>query len=293
MVSRPVEDFGRGCDACAVAAYNWPLRPFQRPHPVRGYFNDPRISGNSRAFHFGIDISAPDGTPVFAVAPGRVHRERGRSLSVVGRGGRTFGYWHIVPAVRHRQEVRLHQLLGHIEAPWAHVHFAESWRRQYRNPLRPGALGPWVDPSSPRISNIAFFRAGKALSPLEVKGSVDVIVEAFDLPPMRVPPPWTNMPVTPALLRWRVLRGRRVVRPWHAPIDFRRTLLPASLFHVVYAPGTRQNKPNKPGRYRFFVARGWGTRRLPNGLYRLEVLAADAHGNRAVAALPFTIANRR
>jgi len=39
--------------------YPWPLEPFDRPHPVRGYFNDPRISGSSRAFHFGIDIAAP------------------------------------------------------------------------------------------------------------------------------------------------------------------------------------------------------------------------------------------
>jgi murein DD-endopeptidase MepM/ murein hydrolase activator NlpD len=277
-----------------MTAYGWPVRPFNRAHPVRGYFNDPRISGTSRAFHFGIDISARDGTAVFAVEGGTVHRERGRSLAVVSPGGaRTFGYWHLVPAVKHRQQVRRHQLLGHIEAGWGHVHFAESSRRQYRNPLRPGGLGPWTDPTSPRIAGIAFSRDGKALSPLSVNGTVDVIVDAFDKPPLRVPPPWDDMPVTPAILRWRVLRGRKVVRPWHAPIDFRKVLLPASLFQVVYAPGTRQNKPNKPGRYLFFVAHSWNTRRLPNGLYRLEVSAADVNGNRAVAALPFTIANRR
>jgi hypothetical protein len=160
---------------------------------------------------------------------------------------------------------------------------------------RPGALGPWIDPSSPRISEITFVRAGtqRALSPLQVTGGVDVIVEAWDRPPLVPPPPWDDIAVTPALLRWRVLRGREVVRPWHAPVDFRRTLLPPILFGVVYAAGTRQNRPNKRGRYRFYVAHGWSTRRLPNGLYKLEVSAADAHGNRAVAALPFTIANRR
>jgi len=55
--------------------YPWPLKPFDRSHPVRGYFNDPRISGTSRAFHFGIDISAPNGTPVYAVRRGVVHLE--------------------------------------------------------------------------------------------------------------------------------------------------------------------------------------------------------------------------
>ena len=45
----------------AARGYGWPLRPFDRPHPVRGYFDDPRVeygSGeHSLAFHFGIDIS--------------------------------------------------------------------------------------------------------------------------------------------------------------------------------------------------------------------------------------------
>ena len=274
--------------------YGWPLEPFDRPHPVRGYFNDPRISGSSRAFHFGIDIACPDGTPVHAVEPGTVHRSR-RNVAVVARGGRIFGYWHIVPTVRHGAEVRRHQLLGHVEAPWAHVHFAESLRKEYRNPLRPGALAPWVDPSSPRIAAIELVRAGtqRGLSPLDVHGDVDVIVEAFDKPPLPVPPPWHDLAVTPALLRWRVLRGRKVVRPWHAPVDFRRTMLPASLFRVVYARGTRQNKPNQIGRYRFYVAHGWTTSRLRDGLHRLEVSAADVQGNRAVASLPFTVRNRR
>ena len=53
--------------------YCWPLEPFDSPHPVRAYFNDPRIAEASEAFHFGIDISAPNGTPVYAVEAGVVH----------------------------------------------------------------------------------------------------------------------------------------------------------------------------------------------------------------------------
>jgi hypothetical protein len=273
--------------------YSWPVKPFDRMHPVRGYFNDPRISGKSRAFHFGIDVSAKDGTPVYAVEGGTVHFEGGRSLAVVSdESRRHFGYWHVVPAVKHRQVVRRHQLLGRVEAPWAHVHFAESGRDGYRNPLRPGALAPWVDATSPRIAGIHFFRGAKELSPLAVSGAVDVVVDAWDLPPIQPPPPWDGLPVTPALLRWRVVRGRRVVRSWHAPIDFRNRLLPAGLFSTVYAPGTRQNKPGKPGRYRFYVARTWTTKTLPDGLYRLEVSATDMSGNSARAGLPFTLANR-
>jgi len=273
--------------------YCWPLKPFHRRHPVRGYFNDPRISGSSHAFHFGIDIAAADGTPVHAVEPGTAHLDGGRSLSVVEpSGARSFGYWHVVPVVRHRQVVRRNELLGHVEAGWAHVHFAESSGGAYRNPLRPGALTPWFDSTSPRIAGIHLFRGRRELSPLQVAGAVDVIVEAWDKPPLPVPEPWSDLPVTPALVRWRVLQGRRVVRPWHAPVDFRNTLLPRDLFRSVFAPGTRQNRPGKPGRYRFHVAHTWDTKTLPNGLYRIEVSVADVSGNTATAGLPVTIANR-
>src|SRR5207248_3100597 len=40
--------------------YDWPLKPFDRPHPVRACLDDPRVSMDltQRTFHFGIDISA-------------------------------------------------------------------------------------------------------------------------------------------------------------------------------------------------------------------------------------------
>jgi murein DD-endopeptidase MepM/ murein hydrolase activator NlpD len=266
------------------------LKPFDRAHPVRGYFNDPRISGRSRAFHFGIDISAPNGTPVFAVRSGVVHLEGTRSLSV-SNGGLDFGYWHVIPAVRHHERVAKHQLLGHVEAPWLHLHFAEHRDGVYLDPLRRGALTPWRDTTPPEVTRIAFFRNGRALSPAAISGAVDVIAEAQQLPPLAVPPPWQELPVTPARLRWRVRRGGRTVRPWHTPIDFSKTLLPREAFRRIYAPGTRQNRPGKPGLYRFFLAHTWSTTLLPDGPYFLEVQASDLYGNHGGHALPFTIAN--
>jgi hypothetical protein len=275
----------------ALPPYGWPLKPFDRMHPVRGYFNDPRISGKSRSFHFGIDISGADGTAVYSVEPGTVHLEGKQSLSVVAPDGRAFGYWHVVPAVAHHQEVRKHQLLGRIADGWGHVHFAESRGGHYANPLREGALEPWHDATSPRIAGVGFFRGGKEVPPDGVHGAVDVIAEALDVPPVPVPPPWNDLPVTPALLRWRVVQGSRVARPWHTPVDFTKTLLPKERFTAIYAPGTRQNHAGKPGRFRFYLAHTWSTSTLPDGEYRLEVAALDLHGNSALARLPFAIGN--
>ena len=270
--------------------YGWPLKPFDRAHPVRGYFNDPRIAGTSRSFHFGVDISAPNGAPVYAVEPGIVHLEGGRSLSVAHDSG-AFGYWHIVPAVGHHQRVAQHELLGHVEAPWLHVHFAEHRQGGYRDPLRPGALTPWAATTEPRVTRLVLSRNGRALSPNAISGAVDVIAEAHQLPPLAVPAPWQDLPVTPARIRWRIRRGARTVRPWHTPVEFGKGLLPQEEFRWIYAPGTRQNRPGRPGLFRFYLAHTWSTRLLADGPYHLDVEASDLYGHTGGLQLPFTIAN--
>lgn len=280
-------------DAKAARPYGWPLKPFNRQHPVRGFLNDPRIQGESRAFHFGVDISAPDGTAVYAVEAGEVHLESKTALAVVSReGGREFGYWHINPAVRHRQQVLQHDLLGHIAEGWGHVHFAEHRGNKYLNPLRPGGIAPYADGTRPTVQSIAFSKNGQTVPPDQVSGRVDLMVNAFDTTPLPVPPPWNNMPVTPALLRWRVIRNGNTVVPWQTGVDFRDHMLPMEQFNEVYAPGTRQNHPNEPGVYYFYVARNWDTARLPDGRYRLQLSASDLQGNQTVSELPFTIQNQ-
>jgi hypothetical protein len=271
-------------------AYPWPLRPFDHAHPVRAYFNDPRISGDSKAFHFGVDISAPNGTPVYAVSAGTVHLENPRAVSVAA-GGTDFGYWHIVPAVRHLERVAKHQLLGHVAAPWLHVHLAERRGGSYQNPLRPGALTPWSDATRPHVTAVVFQRDGAVVPTGLVAGAVDVVADASDTPPIPVPAPWNGLPVTPAKLRWRVLRGQAVVRAWHTPVDFTDGLLPQERFDSIYAAGTRQNHAGEPGRYRFYLAHTWSTRLLPDADYTLEAEAIDLGGNVGSLLLPFRLAN--
>jgi hypothetical protein len=271
--------------------YSWPVKPFDRQHPVRAYFNDPRIQDASHAFHFGIDVSAADGTAVYAVAPGTVYIEdKGHAVAVLGSNGRAFSYWHIKPAVTQHQAVGLHQLIGHIEPTWGHVHLAEVYRQRYLDPLRPGALEPFTDVGNPTVSQILFRSGTRDLDPRRVFGTVDICCVAFDTTPMAVPEPWAHMPVTPAYIRFRVVRFGKSVVPWRTGVDLR-TFRTPDAFHVIFAPDTRQNHPNKPGLYCYNLAHDWNSALHPNGSYRIDVEASDVHGNRARSNLAFSIVN--
>jgi hypothetical protein len=274
-------------------SYCWPLEPFDRQHPVRGFFCDPRIGAKgSRAFHFGIDVSGADGTPVYAVKAGVIDVEGAQNIAVVeGGGAGEHGYWHIVPVVKHGQLVGRHELLGHIAKGWGHVHFAERTGGKYWNPLRKGALTPFADFGAPSVDLIVVQRAGKHLPADYVTGVVALIAEAHDITPIAAPPPWKGLPVTPALVRWRLRRRGRVVVPWTVVADFRTTLVPASRYRDVYAAGTTQNHPKVAGLFRFLLAKAFDTRLHPDGAYRLEVEVADIRGNASSRQLELTFTN--
>jgi Peptidase family M23 len=272
-------------------SYGWPVKPFDHQHPVRGFFNDPRVLDASHAFHFGVDVSAPDGTAVYAVAPGTVYIEdKGHAVAVLQSNGRSHSYWHVKPVVAHHQRVGLHQLLGHIEPTWGHVHLAEIYRRRFYDPLRPGALTPFTDVGNPTVSKIIFRRGNTNLPPDRVFGVVTICCHAFDTPPIFVPPPWSHMPVTPVQVRFRIVRDGKAVVPWRYGVDMRQFRQPAD-FNVVFAPETRQNHPNKPGLYSYNLARAWDSELHPNGSYRIDVEASDVHGNKARSNLTFDIHN--
>ena len=119
-----------------TGAYGWPVTPFDQPHPIRGGFGDPRtvfkgadteqtiLSGDgSFSFHQGLDISAPDGSPVYAVASGTVVRARGGRVTVDCGNGRSMQYWHIDPIARVGQHaVAGRTVLGVVQPKREHIH---------------------------------------------------------------------------------------------------------------------------------------------------------------------------
>ena len=277
-----------------AGAYGWPLKPFNAQHPVRGFFGDPRIGDYRHAdvgsLHFGVDVSAPDGTAVYATTSGRVVIEavRPEVVSIRAADGRTvFAYWHVVPAVANgTYAVAYRTVVGHIARGWGHVHFAEFRDHRYLNPLRPGAMQPYGDETNPRVHGIAFERDGRPVG-RHVHGRVDIVVEPLDETPVAVPAPWNAKPVMPAFVEWRIAR-RGVSMPWRVAFDAR-TVLPTTPFRAVYARWTRQNRRDSRGRYRLLLAHGFDTSSLQPGSYRVEVRLADTRGNRGFGAARFAV----
>ena len=299
-------------------SYNWPIKPFDREHPVRGNFGDPRTlfntppttdgalsGGGSFQFHFGVDISAPDGTPVYPVASGTVvsistKQER---VNVSAGDGRTFEYWHIAPAVRVGARVTAAEtVLGRVVRGAKHVHLTELHGQTPVNPAQVGHLTPYSDHVAPRIRSISIRKSASTVElPNFVRGSVDLVVDASDTTNRAVPGIWAGLPVGAARLAWRVddMRGHAVVAN-QVTVDITTTIPSNSDFWNVYERGTYQNMSvfgthysyMQPGRYLYRLApRGFDTRQLKDGVYDLVVTAMDIRGNSARETLRFTVHN--
>ena len=279
-----------------ASAYSWPVKPFHKPHPIRGTFGDPRFhldaDGQLSAFHFGVDIVARDGSPVYSVASGVVVRRHRDSVTIGRPSGRRFGYWHIRPVVKSGRHVRLHQLVGYVAKGWGHVHFAESIRGNYRNPLRKGALAPFNDHTVPNVVAVQLFTSsGSPENPQRVTGTISITATVYDLPPLAPPPPWDAARLAPASVWWDLRDGTGAVLESNLAAYFDFALPSADLYTWIYAPGTYQNKPHRPGQYIFWLAHALDTTSLRNGTYTLDVLASDSRNNIGTASVALTIAN--
>jgi peptidase M23-like protein len=306
--------------AGAASAYSWPFKPFNKQHPIRGFFGDPRtvfengvLSGGFDgpgffSFHQGVDISAPNGTPVYPVMSGTAHYLGAATLNVavgnVQGNDVTFQYFHITPIVGEGQQVVARKtVLGYVQPPYGHVHLTEIDGTRSVNPLQKGHLTPYVDKTRPVIRTTAFSNsAGAIQTPLGLCGRVQIAVDAFDRQPLAVPGTFNGLPVAPAFVQWTVTRlnGKVAVAPRTAA-DFRSTLPANTHFYDVYAKGTYENSPrfgnqqytSMPGRYLFLLAGNFDTTSLSNGVYTLTVRVADIRGNKATQTQRFSVLNAR
>src|SRR5437588_5259127 len=118
--------------ASAASPYTWPFKPFNKQHPIRGFFGDPRTVYENGvlagafdgpgffSFHQGVDIAAPNGTPIYPVASGVAHYLGAATLNVdtgmYEGNDRVFQYFHIVPVVGEGEHVIAeHTVLGYVQ----------------------------------------------------------------------------------------------------------------------------------------------------------------------------------
>ncbi len=294
--------------------YRWPVRPFGVQHPIRGNFGDPRtisaeefgIDGlgipGDYSFHNGVDISATPSTPVYAVVSGIVYRRLVDAV-FVRAGRRAFQYRHITPAVQTGERVVAGvTVLGRVQFPAKHVHLTEIDRGRVINPAL--HLQPYADRTAPVVREIEFRNAtGRPIRSAVLSREISIVAWAEDRPPLPVPGAWDGFPVTPAVVRWRLLgRAHHNSLPRRTIIDVRRTEPPKQNFWTVYAAGTYQNFPvfearfywRYPGRYLYKLTdRPINTRRLANGIYTVQVVATDICGNRGTLTQQVLIDNQR
>jgi hypothetical protein len=206
----------------AGAVPGWPLQPFHRRHLLRAGLNELR-PGN---MHIGVDILAADGTPVYAIQPGRA-----RVLERQGADARVqvgdFQYWHINPRVADGQFISPYQqVIGTVVPGASHLHLSEVRGERYLNPLRPGGrvLAPWGDRGAPVLAKPKLLRGRR------------VLIRGFD-------PQASRRKREPTLglagLAYRLFnrRGRRV-----GPLRWAlrgSQHQPNSVRGLVYAPGSR------------------------------------------------------
>ena len=271
--------------------YGWPVKPFDVQHAIRGGFGDPRFGTVERNFHFGVDIPAAGGTPVYAVAPGTVFLEPDH-VAVLSHGvpghATGFSYWHIIPAAREYSYARTHTLLGWVDPSWGHLHFAEIRNGRWVNPLRRDALTPYADLIRPQITAITVTPHSVASTDSGAsKPGLDITVDAFATPPLPLAPPWQGARIAPTLVEWRLLSGKVPLSRWRVAADFRRYIPPNRAYGQIYAPGTYANAPGRPGRYLIYLARDWHLRNAAAGPYVIEVAAFGSRGEmtRASAVL--------
>jgi hypothetical protein len=301
-----------------VSPYCWPVKPFDTQHPVRGVLGDPRTvfnvppttdgaltGGGQFQFHFGVDISAPDGTAVYPVVSGTVTDVTAEWVGVDTGGGRSFQYWHIKAAVKKGDHVDARTTaLGTILPDFGHVHLTEIEQGHDVNPLVEGRLTPYDDNTDPQVDSITFRAPGGTAEviPNFMRGSVDMVAEAYDTPSIPVPGAWAGLPVAPALLTWRIqdLDGLATVAETVAA-DFRATIPDNSQFWSHYARGSYQNMSvfgphyswGQPGCYLFkLTPKPFNTKSIPDGVYDLVVTATDIRGNQGSRSRRFTVHNR-
>ncbi len=210
----------------------------ERPTPQRRRRTRASISASTSRL-----LTAPRST--------RSRPERSSSLAAAAQSRvkgatRTFGYWHIVPAVRNRA--------AGSPPPTARTRAARRRPRPSRrarrgrllNPLRPGGIGPYIDRTPPTVASVEFLRNGPTDRPRRPEGPLRHHRRGLRHDPMLVPDPGRTAgdAGTDPLERRLTAHAPSFLRRRRS--DSSRQLRARSVYDSVYAAGYRQNRAAVP-----------------------------------------------
>ena len=226
---------------------------------------------------------------------GRAGSPNAEEVVVRTRDGRTFQYWHVLPQVRTGELGDCVQDRSGDGDPAPGTPPPDGDPRHVRcepaGPRAPRAVPQYEPPQVVALDAVG--SDGVLLDPTQVAGPFELVVQAQDQTPLPVPPPWENLPVTPATVKWRLTRaGVGVLVPWTFAADFAVTIPPSRDYWRVYADGTHQNfvgrtQPQLPGTFRFRLTRP-GTSLAP-GRYTVAVQVSTSDGSRTTDQLSFRV----
>ena len=130
------------------------IYPLPKRVPVGSPYGADRDGGKRK--HKGVDLFAPQGTPIYATTDGRVvksgfHNTAGNRIWLLGQGGNSFGFMHLDKImVAEGQEVKAGQVIGTVgrtgnaKSTPPHLHFEHKIAGANVDParfLKTGELG--------------------------------------------------------------------------------------------------------------------------------------------------------
>lgn len=166
-------------------SYDWPVKVFSHQHGINATLGEYRPGH----FHNGVDINAADSTPVYSVVTDtmRTFDDPYGNHSNDGILTKDSVYWYIHLDQRVPDSTYIHAYtdsIGIIYTGEGHLHFREGLNGAHPiiNPLRTGALAPYVDSTNPHVDSILFYRQGAStqLNNDSLNGKVDIVSIAGD-----------------------------------------------------------------------------------------------------------------